>query len=215
VKVLSILAILLLGLTAGASGSRVGNGGHGVVCKDSSGHEYLPELLDLYEAVHAYGRVAQWIGANSLDEALEVYKRKIALALPENHPFLRVLDQIDNLKLDFELVDNLRIQTDDLGLFAKIDPNCRVVQLAIRGEDILNCRLQISKEFWNGTGYDTQALLLIHEAFHSWFDSSSSVASGTLAIRQAVGLLYTSAMVDSSDRQLFRSLVENRAPVLF
>lgn len=214
-KTVAILTILILAFAnvAGASGSRVGNGGHGVVCTDSSGQVSDPELLDLYEAVHTYGRLPDMIFVNSLDEAIHAYEQKIAMALPAGHPFLNVFDQVALLKSDIELHDGELPSTDDLGLSAFIGPNCRIVQLAIRGVFPLDGMLEVRRDFWTHSFIDVQALFLLHEAFHSWFTPGE--VTGDEALRQLVGFIYTSSLISPEDQAVVRKLIETREPLFF
>lgn len=215
-KYILFAAVLVFTGLAGAGGSRVGNGGHGVVCKDSAGRlTTLPELLDLYEASHLYGRIPQWIFVSSIEEAIESYREQIQFALPPDHPFLSLFDQIPLLKSSLSLSDEPLVPTDDIDLehHLTLGTDCRIEQIAVRSAPPFEGHLEVSREFWMGSSYQVQALLLMHEAFHSWFWHPDEKISEAKALRQLIGVLYTSSLFSKRDQELVRALIETRQPL--
>lgn len=215
-KFVLFTVVLIFTALAGASGSRVGNGGHGVICKDSAGRQLPPELLDLYEASSFYGRVPQMILVSSLDEAIQLYRQQLQFALPSDHPLFRLFDHVEHLRASLVLRDQPLNPTDDLDLenFIDVGRNCHIVQIAVRSEPPFEGNLEVSREFWAGSTYQVQALFLLHEAFHSWFWSPAEKVETAKALRQLIGLLYTSSMIaDKRDQALARSLINTKRPL--
>lgn len=214
-KFVLFTVVLIFTALAGASGVRVGNGGHGVICKDSAGRPMPTELLDLYEAVHVYGRAPQMIFVSSLDEAIQFYREQLQFVLPSDHPFFRRFDQVALLTFHVVLSDEELPPTDDLGLGDRLVPgkSCRVEQIAILEESPFDGRLKVSREFWTGSSYQDQALLILHEAFHGWFWYPGERIETAKALRQLIGLLYTSSLFEERDQALVRSLIGTKRPL--
>lgn len=204
--------ITMATISAGASGSRVGSGGVGILCSRSPSLE----LLDLHEATQLYGRTIYInpFDRRNLQEWVTAYGSRLEEILGAKHPFVISLGDTAHLLATGAIFEDVLPMTQDLGWGAEISEGCALKQIAIRGQDHLSGRLLISREYWDAALPKEQALLIIHEAAHSWFSQSAdSSVNGTLAIRQFVGLLYT----DSSDYPgisgCVRELVKTREPL--
>ena len=203
--------ILFLSATqAQASGSRVGSGGQGVVCAQGAS----PKLLDLYEAIEFYGRevFSDLFDTKTEFEHVTDFTLRLRDILGKQHPFLSVLQETILLRSSMALSDGpLRVTTDG-GFVLGLKNGCQVVQVAARGEGLLNGKLEVLRSYWEGASEKEKALLLIHEALHSWFDREVPEGdfSDTLAIRQLVGLLYTDSFQYPMTYLKIRELVATR-----
>ena len=211
VLILVTIFTTLFPTTSFASGSRVGNGGAGVKCTGQA-----TVLLDLYEATTAVGQPApmDWSAPTaSVQDYLDQYISEISAALPAGHPFVTMItDQTRFLATAYVLKPSPILTTDDVG-FVALPADCNLQQVALRGDGMMSPMLTIDKEFWAASSNRERALLIVHEAAHTWFPASDDSFVGTLAIRQLVGLLYTSSSFTPGFADKIASLVDTSASV--
>lgn len=206
---IAIASLTLSVLSAHASGTRVGDGGHGVVCP----HHFAPVFLDFYEATDVHGRIAPMeFEQISREFVLIQLRSRVARIMGERHPSLGVFDQAMMLNSLVLLVDGPIAILDDVGA-VRVKQECRIEAVAVRGEDYLDGYLQVRRDFWRALSERQRALVLVHEGAHSWFGEPTSIFDGTLALRQFVGLLYTDNFVQTKTDEKLRKLLETRRPL--
>lgn len=197
-------------LNAVASGTRVGDGGHGVFCPGKS-----PVLLDLYETEAIYGRQLA-LGALIVEDervVLEEYRSRVQEVMGTSHPSNVIFDQAAML-LNWMVTENGPLAiTPDLGAFPNLEPGCTVKQIAVRGTDYLWGHLTVSRAYWDQASVRERVLLSIHEGAHSWFHySEDDFMTGTQALRQFIGVLATSNVYAGSGRTI-RILLNGGGPL--
>ena len=212
---IGLILVLLLGLTVGAnyaeaSGSKAGNGGHGVLCKSF----VQSELLDLYEAREVYGIVADYVPFATVESELSRLQFELSLILPKDHPFLGLFNEALKLNETFELTEAGLGFTQDAGFLAgALSADCELTQIARRvsvGGEL--SYIIVQKKDWDWMLSTQQALLLFHEAAHSWFEYNRTPGElpSTLAARQIVGALSGSRDYRLRKAAVLRSIIATR-----
>jgi hypothetical protein len=209
--IVSVLLTLSSSLAL-ASGSKAGNGGHGVMCE---GAIYV-ELLDLYEAREIYGMPRLFSPFNSTTGEIERLRFEMSLILPAGHAYLGIFDEALKLFESCQLVDGPLSYTPDVGLSSPVLPStCELVQIARRARMYEQfVAVMVQKDYWQNMSPTEQALLLIHEASHEWFGSSdeNSEFPSTLALRQIVGTLSSTSDYRFQKKALINRIVDTRVP---
>jgi hypothetical protein len=102
-----------------------------------------------------------------------------------------------------ELEDGPLDTTTDLGPVGTLPADCTVMQIAVRGTGLLRSILRVERSFWRRSSPRERVLLAIHEGAHSWFPVSDlDIFSGTLGLRQFVGLLASGPFYRRSDEAI-------------
>lgn len=202
---------------AQASGSKAGNGGHGVRC---SGGRL--ELLDLYEAREFYGIPFSGNMFNTTEQELDRLQQDLALVLGADHPFLTVFLDARRLLNSVELQLGPLAPTPDAGfIYGHLPANCQVEQLAVRSMYATQfVYVTVSKPDFNMMLSTERALLMLHEAAHErfeWATLGSTVGStpSTFAIRQLVAMM--SGPIDYKIKKagVIRTLIQTQSPASF
>jgi hypothetical protein len=141
-----------------ASGNKVGNGGDVIVCKKSP--EVKIELLDFYE--ESMSLTAPEKEARSIAESV---LKNLELSAPElSRQYLKRLRELE-AEIDYKSSVELKNIQDSEHLYAPLDPQCKVEQIAIRKAKALpgEKRFLIRKDLWDSLPATHQAGLLTHE----------------------------------------------------
>lgn len=156
----------ILFANVGFAGQVVGNGGHAVVCRDSSGKITRAELYDYYE-----GR--------------ELRKLHISLPTGINNPIAlasKTLERLQNFnkertdriaarlltfKDEVEFVNTGLADIPDMGMVI-VEPNCKIEQLVIYREPefLYDKRFTIANEIWSQLTLEDQAGTILHELIY-------------------------------------------------
>ncbi len=205
-RLLLALSISVLGISAAASGSRVGDGGHGVSCGSSP-----TVLLDFHEATQGYGRVPFFdLGASTEQEYLQTFRDRVSEIMGVNHPSLSIFDQAVSLRYTMWFAHGPLALTDDIGVLPLVPGHCILTQVAIRKTGVFNGILEVDESFWQMATPRERALLLVHEGAHGWFAQVGLFEDS--AIRQFVGLLYAEGDYGPTSEKI-RELITSRLPV--
>ncbi len=211
---LSAISVVILAAIpqASASGSKAGNGGHGVRCQGGRA-----ELLDLYEAREFYGLPfgSNWFA--TIDDEISRIESETASVLGPNEPMLSLFLDARLLLQSLELAPGPLGFTQDGGfVLGTIPPECELVQLAVRSTFASqNTHVTVLADDWNMMLSTERALLLIHEAAHSRFAmAKASGLPSTLAIRQFVALISAPIDVKIKKAGMIRRLIRTQAPLL-
>lgn len=204
------ISIFVFALTAQASGTRVGDGGHGVICGGG-----WPVLLDLYEAVHHYERPLPLdFDQREVSDFIMEARQRVSWIMGPEHPSLSIFDGASALMVLMEVVDGPLVETLDMGAIRKLGPGCKISQIAVRGIDYMDSTLEVERTFWTMASNRDRAMFLIHEAGHNWFPYDGSlIMADSSALRQFVGLLYNTSFSPGSD-ELIRRLLTTSEPVM-
>lgn len=207
---------LILPRSAAASGSKAGNGGHGVVCSG-----YLnAELLDLYEAREVYGIIPTYVPWATVESELSRLNFELSLVLGSDHAFLQRFREAAALQESIVLHDGPLGYTQDAGfLAAPLSSDCTLVQIAHRTSfaGVLS-NITVQSSVWNSMSATQQALLLLHEASHSWFNIAQNPAQdiadlpSTLAARQIIGILTADNDYRHRKANVIRQIIDLRQP---
>ena len=170
-KLIPSLLITFMGMTYAASsyagGTEVGNGGHGVVCRDSSGKVLSVEVLDLYEAriLHSW--------TLSLGDPSLSYPDKIKIALSRLQKFSPQRAASDQSELDtFESEArflpgvNLELLPDAANV--AVPAGCNLEQIVNQRAPLVpgDPRYVINGDLWNAMSSDQKAALVLHEIIY-------------------------------------------------
>lgn len=168
---------------AEASGSRVGNGGVGVVCKTSPNSIVL---LDLVEAKQRGVAVVLDSNAEFLWSALDEIETSVASAGIENRSLRDAFFIARELTYNMRLVETL-FTSYDAG-FHLLPDGCVIQQIAytypVAGDIWL---LDVQKNYWMQSSLREKALLLLHESLHRFVQAEH--VEFTDQLRKLVGLL--------------------------
>jgi hypothetical protein len=164
----SIFFVGYLASSAIAQASTVGNGGDGVVCRDSTGTVQSIEQLDYFE-----GRVLRALYPDLGSPQLSVAE-KVSMALgrlsnldPER--YFQYSTEFSNFFSNVQWVRGVNlVDIPDYGELP-IDPtNCKIEQLAIQRKPEIpgDKRYVINGDLWDLMNNDTKAALVLHEVIY-------------------------------------------------
>jgi len=207
----SFLLIIVGATIASASGTTVGDGGHGVICP-LPGRRAFIEPLDFYEA-RANWQIIPSLANSLLPTGVGIEARifeaerrfqEIGVAAPE---------VLERLEYAITLANNVRLtylmpKTSDTGPFPKIAANCRLAQLGVRVKFDAQEFISFYGPYWNRMSEDAKAALLIHESLHLDFSGPD-----TRAIRQLIGYLAAPHDFRIRNRALIETILRTRTAV--
>ncbi|RYZ93316.1 MAG: hypothetical protein EOP06_01365 [Proteobacteria bacterium] len=178
------LVAVCFAFPAFGSGSRIGNGGHGVRCGKNPSRV---DLLDLVEARYsglAVDESSQSFGVLTELKIINNTLRDVGLETPG---LSATILNAQNLFSSISLEDVLEPTSD--AYFYSIPDSCSVEQIAHLEQGSVN-RLFILKRYWLQASDRERALLLLHEGMHiTRMRSGKTDEMDTMQIRRLVGLL--------------------------
>lgn len=187
-------------------GHSVGNGGKGVICRDSEGRILSIELLDFYEARVVRG-IQRDLGAPSLSvsEKIRVALERLARLSPQRAREYQA--QADRF---FDEVLFLRgqtlIGTDDSDHIS-FPSGCAVEQMATQNEPRLpeDKRYTINQDLWERLDSDNQTGLILHEIIYR-----EAIESGQNNSRSSryINSYITSKKIDGLSPETFTKILQ-------
>jgi hypothetical protein len=223
----ALLVTLLFPACVFAQGSTtVGDGGKGVVCKQSFAgkkavqyYRYNLQLLDLYEGRHYHSQILHDEPIVGIDWLKTETANRVCQILNSSHRRLQKL-QLTNAELDqaFEQACSLSLsvrikldipRTEDHGRIAAPLPKyCKIVQLGYR---LPNGEIWIARNESEYLSHLDLAALLLHEALHPVFKQKSE----KLALRQFVMFSFARPAFQKRNTDLASVLLSQRRQVHF
>ncbi|RYZ76286.1 MAG: hypothetical protein EOP05_05465 [Proteobacteria bacterium] len=189
-------------------GSTVGDGGEAVVC--TSGEFKTARLFDIYEAQFLYPRHV-WSDSYllSTNEELSVLAEVTRNAISSN-----ALDEVFRIAqtalTNFKMASLPQV-TDSGSVGVPLQDGCSVKTLALSGVWGHSLAVTVEQNLWHLMSPRDQALLMIHEALHSYFPTEPN----TIAVRQVVQYIAASPIFQIDNVSVIKTVLRTRtaAPV--
>lgn len=176
---LALAATLATPVLQAEAGEKTGNGGVGVVCRNTRGQITKATLLDIFEGENLYGQTYADNGLD-LETRLEVIETRMIRNVPFLEDFKNQVSQVKSILVFLPSGIGLEPTNDAFPIINQ--RGCRFEQVA--NYDDAENRLYIDQEIFNALDSVNRAALYVHEAVYAMarknVGDSSSVRSRKL-----------------------------------
>lgn len=182
-----------------AQTNKVGNGGNGVFCSNSTTPS--SKLLDFYES-----KINIPIKENNAYVVANNYINKLEKIAPKLHSiYQKRLSEIQN-EIEFESDAKLVPISDSKHLIMPIATECEILQVAIRKARVIKNekRFLIQKDLWDKLSVVDQAGLLTHEIIYEHFSRPGDEDS--INTRKINSFLYSPELSEKGFWSLIKEL---------